>query len=245
MTSPTLTTFGRWYKAIHRWYHVHVTGTLKNDVSVLLKRHLPAKNVFVIQIGSNDGRNGDPIFMLMHEHPSWRGLFVEPVPYLFERLCRNYADRDGLIFENVAINDGSTQPFYWIDPTARQEIPDLPDWFDQLGSFNEGHVRTVPGIADTLLRYRRVTNVTGCTFQQLVDRHHITHVDVLHIDTEGYDWQVLRQVDLTKYRPRIVIYEHKCLSPEEKALAEQHVAAFYTLKDLGGDMLCVRKRDRS
>lgn len=245
MTSNTLSTFGRWYRAIHRWYHVNVTGALRDNVTVLLNRHLPARNVFIIQIGSNDGRSDDPIFMLMHENPSWRGLFVEPVPYLFERLRRNYADREGLIFENVAINDGSTQPFYWIDPDARKEIPELPEWFDQLGSFNESHVRTVPGIADALLRYRRVTDVTGWTFQQLLDRHRITHFDVLHIDTEGYDWQVLGQVDFARYQPRVVIYEHKCLTPDEKASAQEHVAPFYTLQDLGGDMFCVRKRGRS
>lgn len=230
-------------RAIHRWYRFHITGALKNDATELIRRHLGSRRVFSIQIGSNDGLGGDPIYTLVHESPLWQGLFVEPVPYLFERLRRNYAGRDGLIFENVAINDGSMQPFYWIDPAARTEMPDLPEWFDQLGSFNEGHVRTVPELGEVLLRYRRVTNVRGWTFQQLLDRHRITSFDILHIDTEGYDWQVLCQVDFMRYQPQIVIYEHKCLEPGDRVLAEQHMSAFYTLKDLGGDMFCVRKRN--
>ena len=229
------------YQAIRRWYGFHVTGTLKGDATELIRRQLASRKVFSIQIGSNDGSSGDPIHALVRADPRWRGLFVEPVPYLFERLRRSYAGHDGLMFANVAINDGSTQPFYWIDPQARKENPELPDWCDQLGSFREEHIRGVPEIADILLRYRRVTDITGWTFQELLDRHGITHFDLLHIDTEGYDWQVLRQVDLVTYQPQVVLYEHKCLTSEEKALAARHVTPFYNLRDLGSDMFCVRR----
>lgn len=231
----------RMYSMVYRWCRSCLHGEGGNDIPSLLRQNLDAKNVFVIQIGSNDGCTHDPIFRLMQENPSYRGLFVEPVPYLFEKLQRNYGWREGLLFENAAINDGSTQPFYWVDPDARQEIPELPDWFDQLGSFNERHIRGVPGIADILLRYRRVTDVKGMSMQELLDRHGITRFDVLHIDTEGYDWQVLRQVDFARYTPRVVLYEHKCLSAEEKACAAAYVAPFYTTRDMGGDMFCVRK----
>jgi FkbM family methyltransferase len=211
------------------------------DVTDLIRRHLGSGDVFSVQIGSNDGSSGDPIQMLVHENARWRGLFVEPVPYLFDRLRANYARRPGLIFENVAINDGSTQTFFWIDPKAREDHPEFPDWIEQLGSFNESHVHTVPEIAEDLLPYRRSTQVKGCTFQDVLDRCGVTRFDLLHIDTEGYDWEVLRQVDFSRYRPRVVLYEHKCLSEGDKNRAEQHMVAFYSLQDLGGDMFCLRK----
>ena len=32
------------------------------------------------------------------------GLLVEPVKYIFDKLVKNYADYDNLIFENVALS---------------------------------------------------------------------------------------------------------------------------------------------
>lgn len=229
------------YDRAARWFHYHVSGRLKQNVTELIRRHLATRKVFSIQVGSNDGRRNDPIFSLVHANPEWRGIFVEPVPYLFEQLRNNYAGRVGLTFENVAINDGSTQVLYWTDPKAKEDHPNLPDWFDGLGSLNEEHVCGAPGVAELLLRYRREMPVKGSTFQELLDRHEVTDFDLLVIDTEGYDWQVLRQVDFARYKPRIVVYEHKCLNAEDKVRAEQHLSAFYTLKKLDADMFCLRR----
>ena len=56
----------------------------------------------LVQIGANDGIVDDPLreFLL---RGLWRGVLVEPVPYLFERLRRNYSSRPDLAFANVAI----------------------------------------------------------------------------------------------------------------------------------------------
>lgn len=40
------------------------------------------EDLFVVQIGSNDGMTADPLYCILHEHPSWKALLVEPVPYL-------------------------------------------------------------------------------------------------------------------------------------------------------------------
>ncbi|MBK7697246.1 MAG: FkbM family methyltransferase [Saprospiraceae bacterium] len=41
-------------------------------------------------------------------------------------------------------------------------------------------------------------------------------IDLLHIDTEGYDWEILKQLRLAKYFPRPIIFEHKHLSPSKR-----------------------------
>src|SRR5271157_3744519 len=63
---------------------------------------------FFVQIGANDGVCCDPIReYVIKSH--WRGLLVEPVPFLFRRLVENYRDEPQLIFENVAVapHDGA------------------------------------------------------------------------------------------------------------------------------------------
>ena len=60
------------------------------------------RNVFFVQVGSNDGIRADPLYPWIIKY-CWRGILIEPVQYLFEKLKHNYRDREGLIFENAAI----------------------------------------------------------------------------------------------------------------------------------------------
>jgi hypothetical protein len=98
------------------------------------------KSVYVVQIGSNDGNAGDPIRSLVLQNPSWVALFVEPVPFLFERLRQNYSDSPRFRFENVAIGERpGVSAFYYVDGSAKEHVAGLPYWFDQLGSFDRDH----------------------------------------------------------------------------------------------------------
>ena len=61
------------------------------------------KVVSFIQIGSNDGTSNDPLreFII---RGGWRGVLVEPISYLFQRLQSNYRGLKGLQFENCAVS---------------------------------------------------------------------------------------------------------------------------------------------
>jgi hypothetical protein len=76
----------------------------KIDPARKLRRILHGrKNLYVVQIGSNDGITGDPVHSLLRSNPSWRALLVEPVPFLFDRLCKKYSDSPNIQFANIAI----------------------------------------------------------------------------------------------------------------------------------------------
>jgi FkbM family methyltransferase len=197
------------------------------------------ENLFVVQIGSNDGTTGNPVHQLLSRHPSWRALFVEPVPFLFERLRRNYPDPVRFRFENVAVADAAgTRPFYYVDPAASQSMPDLPRWFQMLGSFERDHVARHLGAA--LDRFVITVQVQTFPLGAVLKRNHIDRIDVLLIDTEGYDWEILRQLDLQCYQPSVILFEHKHLSPETRADARSFLEQAYNIVDLGEDYLCRR-----
>jgi methyltransferase FkbM-like protein len=64
---------------------------------------------------------------------------------------------------------------------------------------------------------------------------------VLPIDTEGFDYKVLAQIDLSRYVPRLILFEHKHLSAEEKTRAAALLRAYgYRCSELGGDTLVLR-----
>ena len=197
-------------------------------------------NAMVVQIGSNDGFHGDPINVLLKKNSSWKCLLVEPVPYLFERLRQNYGDSARFKFVNAAINDGKTSRFYWVDQSAKQHIPDLPWWYDQLGSFNRDHIKSeLDGVLEPYIVSR---DIQGIRLPDLLTREGIEHIDVLHIDTEGYDWKVLSQLDLRKFNPTIILYEHKHLPTQEKQASIRFLKERYLLYYLGQDIMAINKR---
>ncbi len=44
-----------------------------------------------------------------------------------------------------------------------------------------------------------------------MNKHNVQEIDILHIDTEGFDYNVLSQIDFIKHKPYIILYENKHL----------------------------------
>ncbi len=87
-----------------------------------------------VQVGSNDGISGDPIFKNIHKY-DWKGVLIEPVPFLHGKLKSNYEQKkENLHFLNIAISDANEKfkKFYVIDEKYREIFS---DWHYQLGSF--------------------------------------------------------------------------------------------------------------
>jgi FkbM family methyltransferase len=195
-------------------------------------------NACVVQIGSNDGMTQDPFHSLLLRHSGWSALLVEPVPFLFDRLKKNYPSESRFQFADVAVgaSDGS-MPFYYVAPEARTALPHLPPWFDQLGSFNREHITSHFQGAD-IRPFIVETSVPTTTLASLFKRHHICQISALHIDTEGHDWIVLQQLDLKQYSPKVILFEHNHLTAAAKAAAIAMLQPDYDLTDLGRDYFC-------
>jgi FkbM family methyltransferase len=159
----------------------------------------------IVQIGAHDGLTSDHMRPLILKY-GWTGVLVEPVPEQFQRLQTNYANVPGLRFERAAIagHDGEIA-FHKV----RKDLPGLPRHAHLVHSLKyEVVLNEIGGRADALM----AIHVPALMFQTLLDRHGLDHVDVLAIDTEGADYEILRQVDFIRYRPSLILYEHKHLS---------------------------------
>jgi FkbM family methyltransferase len=219
------------------WASSRLKGTWRMDPRNWLPILIPEADAQVVQIGSNDGRTDDPIYQLLLKRKSWKALFVEPVPYLYERLKRSHPADLRFHYENSAINDGSNATFYWVDESAAQQISGLPEWHDQLGSFDRQHiVKHLDGILEPFIISH---DISGITLRHLFEKHAIRKIDLLHIDTEGHDYKVLSQLDLTVLAPSIILFEHKHLASGEREKSIQHLAGHYQMFDLGSDFLAV------
>ncbi|EON77404.1 hypothetical protein ADIS_2118 [Lunatimonas lonarensis] len=205
-----------------------------------ISKAIPSQHASVVQIGSNDGKTRDPLYPLMKERIGWRGLFVEPVPYLLRRLRDNYMSLDSperFRFYNGAVNDGSKGEFFYVDRHAKYVIPDLPEWYDQIGSFDRQHI--LNHLGGILAPFIKELELAGSTLQGLLDKFQIDHVDLLHIDTEGYDWVILSQLNLERYRPSVILFEYKHLNETDLNRAVAHVSDRYEIFRFKNDLFCL------
>jgi FkbM family methyltransferase len=200
----------------------------------------------IVQIGSNDGQINDPLFGLINQNSRWKVLFVEPVSYLFENLKNNYQEKPRFKFENAILNDGSNQTFYWLKEEAIESLPNLPIWYNQLGSFDKNHiVKHLKNFValEKLEPFIVESTIQGITLSALLQKHKIARLDILHIDTEGADWKILSQLNLSKYSPLIILLEYEHLPDSEREAAVNFLKNLYYIFRFAGDFLCVRKED--
>ena len=191
-----------------------------------------------VQVGSCDGKANDPLHEVVRSC-AWSGILVEPVPGLFEQLVANYEGAPGLSFFQVAIGAGEgTMTMYSVDPRPKD-----PDWVMQLTSLDRdvvmSHAYALPELASRIF----TVEVESRTVASLIDETGLTKVDLLHIDAEGFDDQIIRDLPFTaSWAPQFLIFEKKHLSRSRyldlKRLLRQ---AGYKIVNLWPDELAYRR----
>jgi FkbM family methyltransferase len=198
------------------------------------------EQLFVLQVGANDGVSDDPIHDLIVAH-DWHGILVEPQPFYAEKLRETYASQTGIQIRQCALASASGQRALYVIPPTVAEAHGQP-WAGGLASFERqvliGHEHMWPGISDHVSEIE-----VGCaTFREILQG--VEHVDVLQIDVEGYDAEVVRLFDFTTWKPSIVQFEHKHLSGNAIDASLKRLASFGYQMHMGPtDVLAYRSAD--
>lgn len=180
------------------------------DLRALLAEAIERQNgtVVVLQIGANDGVMNDPVHDAVISR-GWHLYAVEPVPTTFARLEKNYAESPKVrcIPGAVGTEDGET-PLY----TIRQDraVEGFP--YHQFASFSrdvvERHWRYIPDVKDRV----ETIAVPTYTLTSLVEKFEIPRIDLLQIDTEGFDYEIIKMAFSAKIAPPILAFEWAHLS---------------------------------
>lgn len=134
------------------------------------------------------------------------GLFIEPVKDRFDRLpeCRK---------ENIAISNQEGEiKIYYIPLNVIKELK-LPNWVRGCNSICFPHPTLVSNgwghlIQHQIVRVERIKNV--------LEKHGISEIDVLKIDTEGHDCIILNDfIDNCNIKPRVIFFENNRLTKQE------------------------------
>lgn len=195
------------YKLLFRSWMPSINDHAKDQISFIYTNS--ESKVKFIQIGSNDGKSGDPLYDYIINNEV-EGVLIEPVNYLFEELKNNYSKVKGVYFENIAIsNVNDFCDFYVVEKNNNNN---LPSWYSQLSSFDIKtilkHKNEIPEIENLIVKKKLPTK----TLNFIVEKYNLIDLDILHIDTEGFDFEIIKTIDFKKLTPKLLIFEHKHLS---------------------------------
>ncbi|MEX0918561.1 MAG: FkbM family methyltransferase [Candidatus Paceibacterota bacterium] len=181
---------------------------------------------FFVHIGANDGRTNDPLFHFVNQYRP-RGIFVEPQNSVFDSLKKTYEGYEGLQFANIALGavDGKC-PLYIVKKNFQASLNKHRRWGGDstaLASFSKGQlkksmIKIMPNFFSQhpVDDYISQVEVTALTFGSFVKKYAVKRIDVLQIDTEGFDYEVIKMFDFDTFLPSVINYESKHLSLDDK-----------------------------
>jgi len=178
------------------------------------------KSFRFIQIGGNDGKINDPIYQFVTKY-NWTGIIVEPQTEVFNNnLKKTYGNYKNLVLENVAIsNKTGVQKLYklavsnarWATGLASFNKENLTHHID-IGYVDECAKKDGITLPDNIEDYYTYENVNCITIEDLISKHNFSKIDLLQIDTEGYDYEIIKTINFNKIKPKVISFESKHLS---------------------------------
>lgn len=171
--------------------------------SILYQYVLKYKNINFIQIGANDGKRFDPIHeFIKYNKANITGYVVEPVRDYFIELCNTYKDYPNIKPLNFAIHNNLSEAVIY--KVAKEFESIVPEFALGIASFDQDHHRRT-NIPSEFLFEEKVQCVS---FSDLVRDYNILNVSLLVLDTEGYDYSILTNIDFDVISPSIIHFEH-------------------------------------
>jgi FkbM family methyltransferase len=157
--------------------------------------------------------------------------------YTTENLLRQHT----IHIDQTAVGSTSgTTTFYYVSEAAKTFLPSLPDWYDQLGSFDRQHI--IKHLDGKLEPFIVTAQVNVEPLSSILRRHHVSDVTLLHIDTEGHDLEVLKSLGLPDICPSWIMIEHRHLSDVDRTeMISVLDTAGYDVSDTGSDFFAMHR----
>jgi len=176
------------------------------DFESFLLRYLEVhKFLNYVQIGSNDGIMNDPMYPFLKKNKDKiSGYLLEPIPEIFQELVNNYSEFKNIRCFNLAIHESNSTMNLWrVKPELASQ---LPEFSKGIASFDSTHFVKTTLIPNN--SFMECIVVKCVSLPDFLNTNNIETLDLMLIDTEGYDYQILLSLLESNLRPRIIRFEH-------------------------------------
>ena len=146
----------------------------------LVREFLNSPSGFFVDVGANDPKFCSQTWEL--EQAGWTGILIEPQPQLAERLLRERTSSVYAIACSSPSNSGKEMLLHIAGPMSSL------------------HKEWAPPESGIMVPVRTLDQI-------LVDAKAPSPIDYLSIDVEGHTCEVLDGLDLSKWRPRLILVE--------------------------------------
>lgn len=165
-------------------------------------------NSTFVQIGAYDGQTSDPTFEYVRAG-KLKCLLVEPIEASFLKLKKVYAGMPHVHLMNAAISDADGEAVMY---KVRQGSASASVPRGGLSSFDKEHLIR-HGIEEKDIETVRVP---ALTLRSLLAKFGWARIDILQVDTEGYDAEIARMALALDQPPGCINFEHTNLNLETK-----------------------------
>ena len=207
------------------------------------------KQLTFLQVGANDGFINDPLHIFI-KRDNWTGVLLEPQPDVYnDFLIKLHRKRPGITAINAALdqNDG-TRPLYKLSISTER-------WATGLSSFNrelleekltDGSMKknlrrqgiTLPDNKDDCITSVEVATISPATLLKKFDGKGL---DLLAIDTEGFDYEILKMLDLNRIAPEVIIYEETVFDERTAEECRGYLQSHgYSCQSIKRDVLAIK-----
>lgn len=142
---------------------------------------------YFVEVGANDPKAGSQTWLL--ERVGWTGILIEPLPGKLDILRKERPKSQVLQVAISAPEKVGEQLFYIGSDDVRSSLEKNVD---------------DPGVV-----YEETVKVQVMTLDHVLDQVEAPPIDFLSIDVEGTELEVLKGLDLIRWKPKLILIEDK------------------------------------
>lgn len=157
-------------------------------INHLFKYYLSVSNGFYIDVGCNHPIKDSNTYLLYRK--GWKGITIDLNDKLIE--LHKKERKEDIQIHSAISNEKSEVKLYEFKSDSLSTID--KNFYEKMISENEELISN-----NKLIKTR--------TLNDIVEEFNVLNIDLLCIDVEGHDFQVLKSLDLKKYRPKLIVIE--------------------------------------
>ena len=202
---------------------------LEKIISSLVEKRIVTS---LIQVGANDGMSHDHLHNIIKKF-RLESLLLEPIKKYFLDLQSNYSNYDNVKFENSALSTNNEILFlYKVNPEYFNKYGTLSNG---ISSFYKEHLLK-HGIKEKHIVQEKVNQIG---FEDLLKKYNISKLDLLLVDTEGYDCHIVNDFfKIKKIRPIIIFEWSHIKNIEFENTLNIIIKNNYSFFPVGDDLCC-------